>query len=52
MQPLLVRTIITYSEEEKESRNIAKGIWMAIGLFMLSNIQNFGQQHVSVSSIA
>lgn len=56
MAPLLVRTIITFSERRfaaasgsgTKAQPLVEGIFMAVGLFILSNIQNFGQQHVCV----
>jgi hypothetical protein len=54
MAPILVRTIITFSEKRfaaahssgAHAQPLIEGIFMAIGLFLLSNIQNCGQQHV------
>lgn len=59
MSPILVRTIITFAEKRFAAHNgsgkaqpLVEGVFMAIGLFLLSNIQNFGQQHVRLPRLS
>ena len=60
MQPILVRTIIAFTEKRSMSadhrahrhyhydQELVEGIFMAIGLFVLSVFMNFGRQHVCI----
>jgi hypothetical protein len=58
MAPLVVRAIITFGSKQFAARHppsgvassngppIVEGVFMAIGLLILSVFQNLGQQHV------